>query len=304
MRERLVIRLSNQYLLQFIGMLRELFGQDVVKGLIFISIVHANVGYLALSPSEPDRYAWLDTLPPESAGRPIRPHKVALSLGLPRETVRRKTAALIAEGYLTDTGDGLIAALATVARPEIDAVILRNTDLVTQLYHRLAEAGVAALPPLPTQSATQDIPHRAIIRLSLGYVLRCMDEVRQLFDGDILTGLIYCAIVDANTAYLNDLPQRPYAELSDQVPDEARRPISALALALHIGLPRETTRRHVAKLKARGQCVTVRGGLISPQSAFASPSLMGATLRNAANVRQFAAQLAAIGLAKPVGQAL
>ena len=304
MRERLVIRLSNQYLLQFISMLRELFGQDVVKGLIFISIVHANVGYLALSASEADRYPWLDTLPPESAGRPIRPHKVALSLGLPRETVRRKTAALIAEGYLTDTGDGLIASLTTIARPEIDAVILRNTALVTQLYNQLVEAGVVALQPLPTQASPQGIPHRSIIRLSLGYVLRCMDEIRQLFDGDILTGLIYCAIVDANTSYLNALPLRPYAELSDQVPDEARRPISALALAFQTGLPRETTRRHVAKLKASGQCIPVRGGLISPQSAFVSPSLMGATLRNAANVRQFAAQLAAIGLAQPAAQAL
>jgi hypothetical protein len=78
-----------------------------------------------------------------------------------------------------------------------------------------------------------------------------------------LTGLVNLALVQANVAHL-DRAGSGFASLDSVPPDEVRRPVSVLALSASMGLPYETTRRHVAKMVKTGQCQRVKGGVIVP----------------------------------------
>jgi len=295
MRRRAIVRLSNRYILRYVSVLAQLFDQDVVKGLVFLAICDANIGYVDQFIETSRRYADLETPAPDAIRRPIRPHKLALSLGLPRETVRRKVSALLAEGWLSESDLGAFANAQALDSDAMRWAMMVNTALVIDLFTGLAHVGVDCQPPPPAASAGPPLPHRAIARISAAYCLRSLDELRGLFDGELLTSLVFCSIVDANSAYLDEMPGPPHADLDDHVPDAVRRPISALALAARLDLPRETVRRHVRKLEAQDCCDTVKGGLIVPQRALRRETVVSATVRNASNLRLLLGMLGKIG---------
>ena len=107
---------------------------------------------------------------------------------------------------------------------------------------------------------------RLSVRLASEYFLRSMQLLVDYVEGDLVTALVFLAIVSANVAHLNaEGPDGPHhADADDAPPDAARKPVSVLALAGSLDLPYETTRRHVAKLLKSGQCERVAGGLIVP----------------------------------------
>ncbi len=298
MRRRAIIRLTTQFILDYVGMLSRLFDQDIVKGLVFLAIGDANIGYIDAQPELAAAYGGLDAPPPDEMRRPIRPHKLALSLGVPRETVRRKVGALIEEGWLVECDQGVYIPVKLVTSEKAGMVAIAITQLLTVLYNRLARLGVEGAAPAPADIS--GLPHRAMARVTTGYCLRSLDEIRQLFSGDLLTGYIYCSVLAANTNYLDELPIRAYVDLDDHVPDELRRPISALALAARTGLPRETVRRHVRKLEHLSALKTVPGGLIGPQAYLRNPKIVGATVRNAVNLRLLLQELQAVGFPRPI----
>jgi hypothetical protein len=124
---------------------------------------------------------------------------------------------------------------------------------------RTGRAAAAAAAPSADKS-------RLSIRLATEYFLRSMQLLVEFVDGDLVTALVFLAIVSANVSHLNaDGPDGPlHADSDDVPPDEARKPVSVMALSGSLGLPYETARRHVAKLLKSGQCVRVAGGLIVP----------------------------------------
>jgi hypothetical protein len=141
----------------------------------------------------------------------------------------------------------------------------------------------------PEQRAPRQAAHRAdkfrlSIRLSSEYFLRSIQLLVEFSGGDLVTALVFLAIVSANVSHLNvDGPDAPHADSDDVPPDEVRKPISVLALAGSLKLPYETTRRHVAKLLQSGQCERVSGGLIVPARVLLSArhtEVMGANLTN------------------------
>jgi hypothetical protein len=106
---------------------------------------------------------------------------------------------------------------------------------------------------------------RLSVRLATEYFLRSMQLLVGYVEGDLVTALVFLAIISANVSHLNaDGPDALHADTDDVPPDEVRKPISVLALAGSLNLPYETTRRHVAKLLQSGQCDRVPGGLIVP----------------------------------------
>jgi predicted transcriptional regulator len=178
-----------------------------------------------------------------------------------------------------------------------------NTGLVIDLFANLARAGVDCPSPPDSGLAGPPLPHRAISRITAGYCLRSLDELRGLFGGDLLTGLIFSAIIDANVAYLDKQSEMIHTDLDDQVPDELRHPTSALAVASRLNLPRETVRRHVRQLESVGACAAVKGGLIVPQATLTWPQIVEATVRNAANLRRLLGELHAAGFPPPLWSA-
>ena len=129
---------------------------------------------------------------------------------------------------------------------------------------------------------------RLSVRLATEYFLRSMQLLVEFVDGDLVTALVFLAIVSANVSHLNaDGPEGPLHVDSDDVPpDEARKPVSVLALAGSLDLPYETTRRHVAKLLKSGQCVRVAGGLIVPAKVLLGERHTEAMRANLTNLRR------------------
>jgi hypothetical protein len=105
---------------------------------------------------------------------------------------------------------------------------------------------------------------------------------------DLLTAVVHRAIVDANISHLEQDPETSarFASLDAVPPDELRRPVSVSAIADSLGVPFETTRRHVNKLIAAGLCQRCGAGVIVPASALDTPAVNQGAVANMANLRR------------------
>src|SRR5512146_3033182 len=90
---------------------------------------------------------------------------------------------------------------------------------------------------------------RVASRIGADYLLRSMKMLGEMTDGDLLAALISLAIVQANVAHIDrGEAGRVFDSTQTIPPDELRRPVSVLSLSASLGLPYETTRRHVARM--------------------------------------------------------
>ncbi len=129
---------------------------------------------------------------------------------------------------------------------------------------------------------------RAAVRLSDEYVLRALRLISDLAGGELLTAIVFRAIVAGNIGYLdgNAAEAAQYADMDTMPPDRLRRPVSVLSVANSLGIPYETTRRHVRKLIAAGHCRREAKGVIAPAAALSGPAAETAMLANLANLRR------------------
>lgn len=134
---------------------------------------------------------------------------------------------------------------------------------------------------------------RLAIRLSTEYMLRSIDLMTKVVGGDLVKGLIFVAVVQANTQHLisDENMMQTYSEAGDVVPDAARRPVSVHALSVSLNIPYETTRRYVNKLLAEGYCNRVRRGLVVPADVLNRPEMVSALKRNFANLQRLVSGL-------------
>jgi DNA-binding IclR family transcriptional regulator len=109
------------------------------------------------------------------------------------------------------------------------------------------------------------------------YVLRSAGLLSSVFDGDILRGLVFLSAL----------------RLSAHAPQDAggERPVRLTAIARSVGLPIETTRRHLLKLQRDGFVVRAGagGGMIAiiPER----PDIAEAMAANSANLASLAAAM-------------
>jgi len=129
---------------------------------------------------------------------------------------------------------------------------------------------------------------RAAVRLSDEYVLRALRLINDLAGGELLTAIIFRAIIAGNIGYLdaNTAEAAPYSDMATLPPDHMRRPVSVLSVADSLGLPYETTRRHVRKLIKAGHCRREGRGVIAPATALTGPASEAAMHANLANLRR------------------
>lgn len=154
----------------------------------------------------------------------------------------------------------------------------------------------AALTAPAEQAQAGEGSARLVARLSSQYLLRALKLVAEAYDGEILTAIVAQSIVAANTAHLDARDGQGASYAGRPPPDELRKPVSVLAIAGSLGLPFETTRRHVNKLVAAGRCVRVKGGVIVPASVLDHPRSAKAAETNLAYVRRFLRELKAAGV--------
>ncbi|MBS0409826.1 MAG: hypothetical protein JSR86_07920 [Proteobacteria bacterium] len=146
--------------------------------------------------------------------------------------------------------------------------------------------GDTSSAPRPVEAPDDNA--RLMARLATDFVLRSLQLAAKQHDGDLIMAIVAAAIVSANTAHLNPIAGAParHTDLDDVAPNEARRPVSVLAIAGSLGLPFETTRRYVNRLIASGQCRRVKGGVLANAEALSTPANNAVIVGNAANVRR------------------
>lgn len=130
---------------------------------------------------------------------------------------------------------------------------------------------------------------RIALRAALGFYLRCSREIASsLGGGDVLRGLIIVGINQANVAHIRS-ESGQFATAANPVPLDERRPISVHALSLELGVPYETTRRHVKALIESGVCIRVENGVVMLPHTIDKISLR--LRRNLENVQAFVTEL-------------
>ncbi len=129
-------------------------------------------------------------------------------------------------------------------------------------------------------------------------MLRSLTLLRGLGWGDLMTALVSLAIVQANVAHL-DAPGgegQTFGDGDRASPNDRRRPVSVLAVSATLGLPYETTRRHVSRLIGMGVVERVKGGLIVPQARLQTEAQSDMMQANLSNLRRLYRALRAAGV--------
>lgn len=288
MTARLVGRLSIAFILDFIEMGRG--DRPLIDGLLLVAVVQANVMQAVREPELQRAHGPYEAPLPDELRRPVSVSAIANSLRLPYETVRRRIGQLAREGLCVVTPAGVYVPQQALSSPAHMAGAFAAYERLRAFYYRLRDLDV--LPEFPAQAepAEPDVLVRAILQLFADYFLRTVDAVTQNVD-DLVGGLVLLGIFRANTEHIPDTEQGG-EEPGQHVPVSLRRPVSATALADRLRLPRETVRRHVARLLADGRCERAPGGLvITPR-----PLWLPVVGENQAHLRRMFAGLAQLGV--------
>lgn len=116
-----------------------------------------------------------------------------------------------------------------------------------------------------------------------------MQTVAANHGGDFVRAIIVMTIMQANVQHLGRDPSR--IDGDGAVPDERMRPISALAIANSLGVPRETVRRHIHRLAEAGICRRVTGGYIIPEAVLTRPEQQAQLIETFQHLRTFVGAL-------------
>jgi hypothetical protein len=117
-------------------------------------------------------------------------------------------------------------------------------------------------PPIDTDAAQEEGRIQAAARIAGDFLLRSVLLLSERGEGDLMLGLIWLAIVQGNIAHIDRGGAARTPASAGTPPDSLRRPVSVLSVAASLGLPYETTRRHVRKLQQMGVCHRVKGGVL------------------------------------------
>jgi hypothetical protein len=89
---------------------------------------------------------------------------------------------------------------------------------------------------------------------NVDFILENLAAYMVIFEGDSTSMLIFFTMARTSVSHLNR-KRVPRPEAATGIfPDTLRRPVAILSIANYLGLPYETTRRHVMKLVDRGFC--------------------------------------------------
>lgn len=295
---RVAARIANGFALDLVKLGG--FGRDVIDALLLCAISQANVAQITRSPELQQRYALLDQPPPDDLRRPVSISAIANSLRIPFETARRRISALIDLGVVVSQRRGVIIPAAPLNSPYYRAGAAAHYELVRQLYLRLRGIGLLEDLPRPANAAydPENPPVRLVIRLSSDYVLRLAEPLNEHI-GDLVSGIVLMDIIHANTQHLPDT-QGGQADAdwaaAGFVPDTARRPVRASALAERLGMAHETVRRHLARLAAADRCERNGDGYIVPARVLTREPFVRFMVDNQSHLHRLFAQLSDYGV--------
>lgn len=115
------IRASEGYFVQLVKLMSELTDGDILKGILFVTIVHANTEIIRRMDANAHAFAVANTMAPDEMRQPVSVYALAKSLGLPYETTRRYVAKLIEDGLCIKVADksGIIVPSSVLSSPRV-----------------------------------------------------------------------------------------------------------------------------------------------------------------------------------------
>ena len=122
---------------------------DFTLAMLTTAIIATNIRHITEDSELSRRYAAEDALPPDAVRRPVALRELARALDIPFETVRRRVAAMIADGVVVWADDGVI----------VPAAVLRsdrhvdNNRRIAQQFERMI-AGLVSLLARPADPPT------------------------------------------------------------------------------------------------------------------------------------------------------
>lgn len=292
---RLINRLTVAFVLDVISIARDEL--HLLDALLLSTIVQANVAPISRQADLQVAFAGPDEAPPDEMRRPVSINAVATSLGMPFETARRRIRALAARDLCEIGEGGVIVPETVLTSPEYLKNAFAAYERLRAFYYQLRDLGLLpALPPPSVEFASGQVPIRTVARLAADYVLRVIETIMQAL-GDVAQGYVLLEIFRSNVEHLAaEVRGREGLAAGDFVDDALRRPIRVNTLAERVGLPPETTRRHVGRLLADGYVVKTPAGLVVPAVALTRPRLVGFMGANLVNLQRMFAGLAQLGV--------
>jgi hypothetical protein len=139
---RIMSRLAMDYVISMYSAILRGSPHDPLDTLILCTVAVANVAHLNSDPELSRAYGGVDQPEPLEIKRPLSRNAVALSLGMPYETVRRRIEKLLAGGALTEVDGGLVS-VNEEARPEmVLAMAEANATLMRRLVRNMRDQGL------------------------------------------------------------------------------------------------------------------------------------------------------------------
>lgn len=238
-------------------------------------------------------YSTVAAPPPDALRRPITINAIASSAGLAFETVRRRVHKLAEAGLVEITSRGVLQSQKATSAEAYLAEALARYERLRRFYFELKAAGcLPALPALEGEPPRHDGPPVRLVNRAVGdYALRVMEEVVGL-TGHPVRGVMLLAVARASGAHLD------IALFDDDapLPDAQRRPVRAASVARSMGLPPETTRRHLAALVEQGVLRKVGRGYVISAAGMGGPQALASARRGAQNLRRLFVRLAEAGV--------
>jgi len=139
---RLLTRVCTEYFLESATTLSDLFAGDIIKGLVWLTIIRANVEGLEHDSEAARSYATADAAPPDSLRTPTTVYSVAKSLGLTYETGRRHVNWLIEKGFCVRNESGLVVTEAILRSPAVLRGYSRNLANYRKFMEAIDRAGL------------------------------------------------------------------------------------------------------------------------------------------------------------------
>lgn len=235
-RSAALLRLSHSFVLDQITM--GLGPLTTREALLVLAINQANIAALTRDPAARRRYGALEAPAPDDERRPVSVNAIAISLGIPFETVRRHVRGLVTLGVCALTPQGVIVPQTYLASPGYLESVGRSLDRLRLFYAHARDGGLIGPLPPPAYDTDDGAPLRGAARLLSDYILRIAQSAHALA-GDMISAIVLLAVLEGSIA---------------------GEPRSVAAIARRLAVPEETARRHAVRLAHSGLCVRSHRG--------------------------------------------
>lgn len=139
---RLIAHSIAEFVLRCAETMEGSFNNDYEMTLLFLAISTRNEHHVMNDPELRARYASFDEVIPSSLYTPVSRLALSRSTGLPRETVRRKVAAMIEMGVVVEDKRGGLCIRQTIIEDfDPEAVLEPQLRNLRRLFSVLSETG-------------------------------------------------------------------------------------------------------------------------------------------------------------------